>query len=167
MLRIAFAEGDPQPFGGCPLPRPLEQRRDEVDARHVAEASRRGERCIAAPRRHVEDLLARTDVDRLAEHLPHDEVGGADHREVARRPRLPLPALDRLEIAHRRPPRRRGAPRRPLAALDRFTVLGFADPLRPAGARLFRERSTAPPLRLAFPSGPTVTPYSAAPSGVT
>ena len=74
--------------------RPVEQRRNVVDADDRAAAPRRGHRGVAAAGRDVEDGLGRMDVERFDEHLGHEQDLGPDHVVVAARPGRLLALLD-------------------------------------------------------------------------
>jgi hypothetical protein len=86
-LGVGLLKGHLQPFGLGSLAGPLQQRGDVVDAGDLAEAAGGGQGGVAVAAGHVQHLLARAQVDGLAQQLGGEQQPGADGRVVARGPR--------------------------------------------------------------------------------
>jgi hypothetical protein len=93
-LGVGLLEGRLQPFGLGALAGLLQQRGDVVDAGDLAEAAGGGQGGVAVAAGHVQHLLARAQVDGLAQQLGGEQQPGADGRVVARGPVGLLALLD-------------------------------------------------------------------------
>ena len=97
-LCVSFEQLHGEALGSRPHAALLEQRRHVVDADGRAAEPRCGDRGVAAARGDVEHTPAGMQVGRVAELLGHEHDPRGDGGEVAARPRLLLPLLDRAEI---------------------------------------------------------------------
>ena len=98
IFRVGFLERDRQALGFGTLAAALEQRAHVVCRHDVGEAARRGERGVAIAGGDIEDTLAATQIDGLAQPFADDLQRGADDGVVAGAPGGLLATLDRGEI---------------------------------------------------------------------
>jgi hypothetical protein len=85
-----------RPFAGA-----FEQRRDVIGRGHLAPAPRGGERRIAVSGGHVENALARANVEGFAQILADDLKRGPDNAVVAGRPGRLLAGFKGREVDRR------------------------------------------------------------------
>ena len=100
-LGVALDELDLEPLGGGPQAALLEQGRHVVDADGRAAEPGGRDRRVAAAGGDVEDAPAGVQVGGVAELLGDDLDLRRDDGEIAARPGLLLPLLDRLEVRGR------------------------------------------------------------------
>ncbi len=99
-LGIGLTKVDGQALGLGTLACALQQGGHVVGRCHVAPATRGGQADVAVAGGDVEHLLARTQVECLAQLFADDLQGGADDGVVAGRPGGLLAGLDRSEVGH-------------------------------------------------------------------
>ena len=100
-LRVSSKEFDVEPFGLGSFAGALEKGRHIVRGGYVAPTAGGGDRGIAVASCHIEDLLARAQVEGFAKLFANDLERGADDGVIAGRPSPVLTSLDSVEVDRR------------------------------------------------------------------